>query len=706
MSILDEVRNEFDTEGIEAAWNKLVVKFLSGRGYEFIEKGPLAFSLVVYGPEPAAVKSAENQSEKRRWLVLCRLKKHPPVIDLNNLIPYLNQINATGVIGFDYPETSEQQKAEFASLPDTFSHYDFDTKKHVRDICTDTEFYQRFEIAVRAKNILGYSRRPLVFIPGLLFLWMTVAVSVQYDWWVPVIVYLSLIAILIVASLLFGFVLGIAEIGGPYVVGIVGIPVTVSWLVGPYNGWRDLTIALIVFVIVLWFGSRIVAPLVERIHRPDPEQQELARRNWRRRYKAAMWLMVTWITVSLADSRFGPLFWTTIEPLETYPITRDNTKNSDGSNERYGLALSGGGYRAALFHAGVLAALESKKINISGLSTVSGGSIIGGYYALGGKPSSFKDAVLQGRFNLKRELMGIHNVLRLPCPGRIPVKDLELLWFCSFGRHDVQGAILSKNIFKDVTLEQLAKNNNSIPWIIAGTDLVSGQAIGFSLDGIIQLDQAVPDADNDSGALPNIPTKAKSRELAELGKLKVAQLVAASGAFPGAFQAVSFGDTKDPSKIQIADGGLTDNYGFSLLASAHVFGDSWKFDSILVSDGSQLLERFKKTRGTSQIVRAMDVVYASAGIDPHNADPLPKVVRFSPQLLDDKDGQLIERIVSYHTLRNESLNAEYIKKRLEKCKEAFRETPTLKDQFEEDDAQCIYDLGIYAVAASLFGKRQ
>ncbi|MFC5404663.1 patatin-like phospholipase family protein [Cohnella soli] len=50
--------------------------------------------------------------------------------------------------------------------------------------------------------------------------------------------------------------------------------------------------------------------------------------------------------------------------------------------KRIGLALSGGGYRASFFHLGVLANLAEKNIlkDISIISTVSGGSIIGGLY--------------------------------------------------------------------------------------------------------------------------------------------------------------------------------------------------------------------------------------------------------------------------------------------------------------------------------------
>src|SRR4051794_24973367 len=51
---------------------------------------------------------------------------------------------------------------------------------------------------------------------------------------------------------------------------------------------------------------------------------------------------------------------------------------------KIGLSLSGGGYRAAAFHLGTLRKLKELNIlnKIDVISTVSGGSIIGAYYAL------------------------------------------------------------------------------------------------------------------------------------------------------------------------------------------------------------------------------------------------------------------------------------------------------------------------------------
>jgi Patatin-like phospholipase len=54
------------------------------------------------------------------------------------------------------------------------------------------------------------------------------------------------------------------------------------------------------------------------------------------------------------------------------------------ATDKLGLALSGGGFRASLFHIGVLARMAELDLlrHVSVLSTVSGGTIIGAYYYL------------------------------------------------------------------------------------------------------------------------------------------------------------------------------------------------------------------------------------------------------------------------------------------------------------------------------------
>lgn len=71
-------------------------------------------------------------------------------------------------------------------------------------------------------------------------------------------------------------------------------------------------------------------------------------------------------------------------PLEDPTLAAQAMAEPSGETQRIGLALSGGGFRAAIFHLGVIRRLEEIGLmpHISVISTVSGGSIIGAYYAI------------------------------------------------------------------------------------------------------------------------------------------------------------------------------------------------------------------------------------------------------------------------------------------------------------------------------------
>lgn len=74
---------------------------------------------------------------------------------------------------------------------------------------------------------------------------------------------------------------------------------------------------------------------------------------------------------------------------------------------RLGLALSGGGYRAAAFHLGTLRALNNMKIlsKVDVLSTVSGGSIVGADYALSGDVDDYPEFEKQFILKLKQSVI-------------------------------------------------------------------------------------------------------------------------------------------------------------------------------------------------------------------------------------------------------------------------------------------------------------
>ncbi len=306
--------------------------------------------------------------------------------------------------------------------------------------------------------------------------------------------------------------------------------------------------------------------------------------------QTVIWFVLAWILVSAF----------TVVRQGTLPIDPDRAAGvapvvvvegmEDWEHLRIGLALSGGGYRAAVFHAGVLQALEELGLAPSNLSTVSGGSIIGSYYSLGGDPAAFADAVSSGHFDLKRHLLSIHNALRLPFPARVPGTDTELLPFYRFDRLDVQTRFLRRNL-----LPQRSPRGSEPHLMIATTDLTYGFQIGLLPDGILALGGPA-DVDVYRG------DAFRARR-----PLDLSERVALSGAFPGAFPARPWevevrplrGTGKGSRELVLVDGGVRDNLGLELLRTArastvepgfvevsdHRLPAHWKVDVLLASDG-------------------------------------------------------------------------------------------------------------------------
>ena len=480
---------------------------------------------------------------------------------------------------------------------------------------------------------------------------------------------------------------------GPYAVALVVGPLTLWYLAGQYNWFRDVAIGLVALLAVAVLhrhAFRAVAWLLEKIERSRKQAAEkqgtsdsilaaAAGRlrasfgvpSWCRCYAVVAWALLTWAITSAANAWVGPHWVTMAKPMDASPerfaqLARGRVGPSmqqdaaaDAAPPRLGLALSGGGFRAALMHAGVLAALEDLKAPIAGLATVSGGSIIGGFYVAGGDPAAFRDAVAEGRFNLRRDLFDVQNLPRLPCPGHLPIIDIDLLWFCSHSRIDAQSNLLDRVLFNGKRVDGLRSDRllgdggwwTKPPWwVIGATDLVHGEAIGISADGLFRRAHATPFRGRHRDQLRRDPSATMFHDLSlqtAFGNKRVAELVAISGAFPGAFGATDF-EYVSGRRFKIVDGGLTDNLGYSFLASAleesawrrggiaaipHVEGTEWQpeaqpgasatdgpagrewtLDMIIVSDGGMPLFEKRAMFAHEEVLRAMDVVYASSGI--------------------------------------------------------------------------------------------
>jgi NTE family protein len=335
------------------------------------------------------------------------------------------------------------------------------------------------------------------------------------------------------------------------------------------------------------------------------------------------WVLVLlaawWCSYSALD-----WWWEGRSPL---PLKHAEGKPADGApaesrKVRVGLALSGGGYRAALVHAGVISKLDEKLrekgVAITHLSTVSGGSIVGAFYAAGGNMEDFRDAVGSGRLNLFRVLSTVPNVARLGFPFQVPFTDVKLFPWYTFGRSDVQAELLDRVLFQGKKHVELSRGPELQ---ICATDLISGDAVGISRKDWIRLPgvsyENVVDLDGVLRPKPHVP-----KRITGSGEESLAKLVAASGAFPGAFNAVRLKNSKPG--LLLSDGGLTDNLGIALLLARHYHEPDWKVDLVIVSDGgasfnekaADLIQVF------DELPRALDVVYKSAG---WRSDPTKKL---------------------------------------------------------------------------------
>lgn len=205
---------------------------------------------------------------------------------------------------------------------------------------------------------------------------------------------------------------------------------------------------------------------LERIDRP--------RRRFLRRY-----VLVGFVLIWLINSALDLVFESGDEARVHAPLVAAQAPGAPFRDVRVGVALSGGGYRAALMHAGVLAELDAMQVPVTALSTVSGGSIIGSFYAAGGAPDTFRQAIADGRMNLKRDMADVHNALRLPFPVKIPYLDVSLFPWYAFGRGDVQANLVDRVLLGGARLIEL--EDSSRPRLqICATDLRSGSGVGLA----------------------------------------------------------------------------------------------------------------------------------------------------------------------------------------------------------------------------------
>lgn len=257
-----------------------------------------------------------------------------------------------------------------------------------------------------------------------------------------------------------------------------------------------------------------------------------------------------WVGYLDRDSAWARLPRATLATMAANP-ERASLPNCDGhaaawrvagAPMRVAVALSGGGYRAAVTHAGLLAALDARCVPIEYLTTVSGGSIVGTNYALGQRPQDFAARLADGKPGLPNDMLHIGAMV--------------LDWFSqSVNSADTYTSHFQRVYFAKATLAHLKRR----PFLLINATDLRGE--GETAREVFFKGRA-PGLDDSTF---------------------LAELVAASGAFPGAFQPKRLawpspgepvGFRGKPDERGFIDGGVVENLGVAGLRRYLTFPSS------------------------------------------------------------------------------------------------------------------------------------
>lgn len=286
---------------------------------------------------------------------------------------------------------------------------------------------------------------------------------------------------------------------------------------------------------------------------------------------------------------------------------------------KFGLALSGGGFRASLFHIGVLASLAERDLlrHVEVLSCVSGGSIIGAHYylelrrLLGSQPDANISAAhyvelvqrIQEQF-----LRGVQRNLRMRVLAEFTT-NLKMIFLAGYSRTKRLGDLYERELFSrvpdehrqgspylpDWLAEKLGKRRhrwlddlrihpmtpngtpdatfvprthnwrreNKVPALVLNaTSLNTGHCWQFTASFMGEPPSPI-NADVDANErlrrmyYPDAPAAHK--------KVRLGHAVAASSCVPGLFEPLVLDGLYPDRSVRLVDGGVCDNQGISSL---------------------------------------------------------------------------------------------------------------------------------------------
>jgi predicted acylesterase/phospholipase RssA len=272
--------------------------------------------------------------------------------------------------------------------------------------------------------------------------------------------------------------------------------------------------------------------------------------------------------------------------------------------QKLGLALSGGGFRATLYHLGVVRFLRHANAlqHVTDIASVSGGSILAAHLVLNwdrynGDDASFASAASEVVKFVQFDLRN-HIVRRLPL--QMPLRLLAKLPFVD-GRRFTANALLERyyqrHLYGDRCLYELPEQ--PVLHILA-TSVSTGALSAFNRRGLFIQQRGGNGAqsfEHIAGQMATIPC-----------------VVGASSAFPGFFPpvqitaALGVRDGQFPAEF-FTDGGVYDNLG--LRAFLWLKQQEPRFDQILVSDAGKPFQILSDAAlgFIGQSVRASDILW-------------------------------------------------------------------------------------------------
>lgn len=293
------------------------------------------------------------------------------------------------------------------------------------------------------------------------------------------------------------------------------------------------------------------------------------------------------------------------------------SKNCTTDNDlQIALTLSGGGYRASVFHIGVLSYLYHLKLDdgsrmldhVTVMSTVSGGTITGVNYLLALNKGGELNEHLAELFDRIKSNNLANRLLERIDKNK---KDSTLSTIKELGNvYDEVFFGGGNQTFSDI--QSIVQNTSVHHFSAYATDITNAMPFRF---------QAVKDC-YDNAVIGNSYCEIKNEKA---GNIRIADIVAASSCFPMVFEPINYprdffeyDEKKERAQtsmqIQLMDGGIIDNQGVDYLfeANRHMVdgGDDNKngIDFAIISDAASSTEEKTRTLLDTSCIKVLKKV--------------------------------------------------------------------------------------------------